>query len=60
MTVLYVYNKLFNNNTIKFDLTNDGNKFACRSNTDHTLSNVSDFARKCQYIRDESDKFYTN
>ena len=58
--VLYMYKKLNNNEVIKFDLTNDGNKFVCRSNTDHTISNVSDFTRKCQYIRDESDKFCIN
>ena len=27
--VLDVYTKLFNNKTIKFDLTNDGNKIVC-------------------------------
>ena len=46
--------------TIKSDLTNDGNKFVCRNNKDHTISNVSDFPRKCQSIRDESDKFFVN
>ena len=60
ITVSDTYTKLFNNKTIKFDLTNDGNKFVCRSNKDHTISNVSDFIRKCQYIRDESDKFFIN
>ena len=58
MSVLDLSKQLYDNKTIKFDLTNDGNKFACRSNTDHTTSNVSDFTRKCQYIRDESDKFF--
>ena len=52
-----MYTKLFNNKAIKFDLTNGGNKFVCRNNKDHTIPNVSDFIRKCQYIRDESDKF---
>ena len=60
LTVLDVYTKLFHNQTIKFDLTNDGNRFVCRNNKDHTISNVSDFPRKCQYIRDESDKFFIN
>ena len=60
LTVLDVYTKLFNNKTIKFDLTNGGNKFVCRNNKDHTISNVSDFARKRQYTRDESDKFFIN
>ena len=60
LTALDVYTKLFNNKTIKFDLTNDGNKFVCRNSKDHTISNVSDFTRKCQYIRDERDKFFIN
>ena len=57
IAVVDVYSKLFNNKTIKFDLTNDGNGFVCRNNKGHTLSNVSDFTRKCQYIRDESGMF---
>ena len=57
ITVSDMYAKLSNNKTIKFVLTNDGNKFVCRNNKDHTISNVPDFTRKCQYIRDESDKF---
>ena len=60
ITVLDIYKKLYNNEAIKFDLTNDGNNFVCRDNKDHTISNVSDFARRCQYIRDESDKFFIN
>ena len=60
LSVLDIYKKLYNNEVIKFDLTNDGNKFACRNNKDYTISNVSDFTRKCQYIRDESDKFFIN
>ena len=58
MSVLDLFKQLYDNETIKFDLTNDGNKFICRNNNDHTISNVSDFTRKCQYIRDESDKFF--
>ena len=57
ITVLDVYTKLFNNKTIKFDLTNDGKELVCRNNKDYTISNVSDFTRKCKYIRNESDKF---
>ena len=53
-----VYKKFFNNKTIRFDLTNDGNMFVCRNNEDYTISNVSDFTRKCQYIIDESDEFF--
>ena len=58
MTVLDVYTKLFNNKTVKFDLTNGGNKFVCRNNKDNTISNVSGFTRKCKYIGDASDKFF--
>ena len=60
ITVLDIYKKLYNNEVIKFDLTNDGKKFVCRNNKDHTISNVSDFTRRCKYIRDESDKFFIN
>ena len=60
LTVLDVYTKLFNNKTIKFDLTNDGKELVCRNNKDYTISNVSDFTRKCQYIRDGLDKFFIN
>ena len=58
ITVLYICKKLYNNEVIKFDLINDGNEFVCRNNKDHTISNVSDFTRRCQYIRDERDKFF--
>ena len=58
ISVSGMYTKLFNNKTNKFGLTNGGNKYVCRNNKDHTLSNVSEFTRKCQYIRDESDKFF--
>ena len=60
ISVLDICKKLNNNEAIKFDLTNDGNKFVCRNNKDHTISNVTDFTRRCQYIRDESDKFFIN
>ena len=60
INVLYVYNNLYKNKSITFDLTNDGNKFVCRNNKDHTISNVSDFTRRCQYIRYEHGKFFIN
>ena len=60
ITVLDVYKKLFKNKTIKFDLTNDNTKFVCRNNKEYTIPSVSDFTRKCQYIRNESDKFFIN
>ena len=59
-TVLDVYTKLFNNKTVKLDLTNDNTKIIYRNNKDYTISNVSDFTRKCKYIRDESDKLFLN
>ena len=40
---------------IKFDLTNDGNKFVCRNNKDHTVSNVSEFTRTSKLIRNNKD-----
>ena len=58
ISVLYVFKQLFKNKCIKFDSTNDGNKFACRNNNDYTIPNVTYFTRTCQHIRDESDKFF--
>ena len=46
ITGLGVYKRLFKNKTIKFNFTNDGNKFVCRNNKDYTISNVSGFTRK--------------
>ena len=46
MSVLDSFKQLYDNKTIKFDVTNDGNKFVCRNNKDHTISNVSGFTRK--------------
>ena len=60
ITVLDIYKKLYNNEVVKFDLTTDGHKFVCRNNKDHTISNVTDFTRRCQYTRDENDKFFIN
>ena len=51
ITVLDVYKTLYNNEVIKFDLTNDGNKFVCRNNRDCTVSNVSEFTRSARIIR---------
>ena len=58
LIVLDVYKKVFGNTAIKFDLPNDNTKFVCRSNKGYTISKVSYFARKCQYIIYESDKFF--
>ena len=60
ISFLGLLQQLYDNGTIKFELTNDGNKFVCRNNKDHTISNVTDFTRKCPYIRNEGDKFVIN
>ena len=60
LSVLDLFKQLYGNKTIKFDLTHGGNKFVCRNNKDHTISNVSDSTRECKHIRDESDKFFMN
>ena len=60
MSVLDLFEQSYDNRTIKFDSTNDGNKLVCRYIKGHTVSNVSDFARKCKHIRDGSDKFLIN
>ena len=57
-TVLDVYKRLYNNKEIKFDLTNNGNKFVCRNDKDHTVSNVSEFTRTAKFIRNNKDKIY--
>ena len=58
ISVLDMYKQLYDNKTIKFDLTNDGNTFVCRHKKDYTVSNVSGFTRTCKYIRDENDKIF--
>ena len=60
LTVLDIYKKSCNNEVIKFELTNGGKEFVCRNNKDHTIPNVTDFTRRCQYTRDGSDKFFIN
>ena len=62
ITVLDVYKQLYDNKEIKFDLTNDGNKFVCRNNKDHTVSNLcegdSGSTRTAEFIRNNKDKIY--
>ena len=60
INALDVYKQLYDNKTMKFDLTNDGNKFVCRNNKDYTVNNVSYFTRTCQYIRAGNDKTFIN
>ena len=40
ISVLDLYKKLYKGEVIEFDLTNDDNKFVCRNNKDHTVSNL--------------------
>ena len=32
--------------------------FVCKSNTDHTVSNVTQFIRKTKFVRDGNDKIF--
>ena len=63
-SVLDIYKDFYNNKTIEFDLTNNGNKFVCRNNKDHTVYSLSHgdigSIRKCQFIRNENDKIFIN
>ena len=58
ITGLDVYKKLFNNKTIKLDLSNDNIRIVCRNIKYYTISDVSDFTRIYKYIRYESDKLF--
>ena len=57
MSVLYVC-KLYNNEPIIFDLTNEANQVVCKTNRDHTVSNVSHFTRTCKCIRQPEYKLF--
>ena len=37
ISVLDSYKRFYNNETIKFDLTNNGNKFVCRNHKNHSV-----------------------
>ena len=41
ITALDISKKLYEGEAIEFELTNEGNKFVCKSNKDPTVSNVS-------------------
>lgn len=60
ISVLYIQQILYKHKVFKTDLANDGDRFACESNKDYTISNVSNLSRTCNYIRDEADKFSIN
>ena len=62
LSVLDIYKDFYNNKTIEFDLTNNGNKFVCRNNKDHSVYSLKHGGigsiRKCQFIRNENDKIF--
>ena len=60
ITVLDMYNKLYEGEAITFDLANDLTKFVCRNNKDHTVSNVTKLSTTAKHIRDENDKIVIN
>jgi len=60
ITVLDIYKRLYEGELFKFDLTNQGTKFVCKNNKDHTISNVTDFTRTTKFIREPEDKIFIN
>ena len=60
ITVLDIYKSLYEGKLFKFDLTNQGTKFVCKNNKDHTISNVTDFTRTTKFIRESEDKIFIN
>ena len=64
ISVLHVYKKLYNNEPIEIDLTNDKNKGVFRNNKDHTVTTLhkSDkgTTRNCKFVRNENEKMYSN
>ena len=64
MSVLDLYKKLYKGEIIEFDLTNDDNKFVCRNNKDHTISNLHKgdcgSTRKTKFIKKDNEKIYIN
>ena len=59
-TVLDIYRRLYEGEPFKFDLTNQGTKFVCKNNKDHTISNVTDFTRTTKFIRYDDDQILIN
>ena len=62
ITVLDVYKNLYNNKEINFDLTNEGQKFVCRNNKNHTVRNICEgypgSTRTVKFIRNNKVKIY--
>ena len=60
ISVKEIYSKLFNNEPIEFDLTNDNNKCVFRNHKDHTISSLYEgqkgTTRTCKFVRNENDK----
>ena len=60
ITVLDIYNILYEGEAITFDLSNDLTKFVCKHNKDHTVSNVTRFTRTTTYVRNPEHKIFIN
>ena len=60
ITGLGSYKSLYKGNVTEFDLANNLIKLVCKHNKDHTVSNVTKFIRKTQFVRDETDKVFIN
>ena len=56
ISALDTCNEVYEGKEITFDVTKDLTKFVCKSNRDHTVSNVTKFTRTTTYIRDGNDK----
>ena len=64
ISVEEIYSKLFNNESIEFDLTNDNNKCVIRNNKDHTINYLFEgqkgTTRTCKFVRNGNDKIVIN
>ena len=60
ITVLGIYNKLYEGEAITFDLTNDLTQSVCTNNKYHTVSTVTQFTRPTQHVRNPEDKLFIN
>ena len=57
---IYIYKRLYEGEPFEFDLTNQGTKIVCRSNKDHASSNVTEFTRTTNIIRNLEDTIFIN
>ena len=64
MTVLYVYNELCDNKSIKIDLTNQNTKYVFRNTPEHNVKSLSygdkGTTRTCQFISPPEHKLFIN